>query len=108
MLEATGLGYRAGARWLLRDVSLSVEPGQFWVIVGANGAGKSTLLRVLSGELTPHTGDLRLLRQAAHRLRTTGIGAAPRVPGSGTRRPISLSCVRCRHDGAFAVEGIVV
>src|SRR2546421_8981069 len=31
-------------RWALSDVSLRVEPGESWGLVGANGAGKSTLL----------------------------------------------------------------
>jgi iron complex transport system ATP-binding protein len=60
MLSARNLGYRVGARWLVRDATLHVAPGEFLVIAGANGAGKSTLLRMLSGELTPHTGDVTL------------------------------------------------
>jgi molybdate transport system ATP-binding protein len=37
-------------RCALREVSLSVRPGEFWVIHGANGAGKTTLLRTLYGD----------------------------------------------------------
>jgi molybdate transport system ATP-binding protein len=37
-------------RCALRDVSLSVGAGEFWVIHGANGAGKTTLLRTLYGD----------------------------------------------------------
>lgn len=60
MLEAKGLGFRAGDRWLLRDVSFRVRPGQCWVVAGANGAGKSTLLRLLSGACPPHEGRVLL------------------------------------------------
>jgi iron complex transport system ATP-binding protein len=60
MLTAEGIGYRVGAKWLVNNVSLSVESGEFVAIVGANGAGKTTLLRLLSGELRPDTGRIEL------------------------------------------------
>jgi ABC-type multidrug transport system fused ATPase/permease subunit len=40
---------RFGAREVLRDTQLAVEPGQFIAIVGRSGCGKSTLLRLLAG-----------------------------------------------------------
>ncbi len=42
--------------WALRDVSLSVERGEFLGIVGPNGSGKSTLLQILSGIVQPTSG----------------------------------------------------
>jgi ABC-2 type transport system ATP-binding protein len=45
-------------RWVLRDISFSVEPGEAIGIVGANGAGKSTLFKVISGLMFPHTGSV--------------------------------------------------
>jgi heme ABC exporter ATP-binding subunit CcmA len=40
----------------LRQVSLSLEPGRCYVLLGENGAGKSTLLRILAGLLRPTYG----------------------------------------------------
>lgn len=42
--------------WALRDVSLSVAPGERVALVGRNGAGKSTLLKVVSGVLPASRG----------------------------------------------------
>lgn len=42
----------------LRDVSLTVEPGEKIAILGANGSGKSTLIRILDGLTHPQTGSV--------------------------------------------------
>jgi branched-chain amino acid transport system ATP-binding protein len=44
----------------LRDVSLSVEPGERRAIIGPNGAGKTTLFNIISGELPPSSGAVTL------------------------------------------------
>jgi len=47
----------------LRQVSLSLEPGRCYVLLGENGAGKSTLLRVLAGLLRPTHGTVSVFGQ---------------------------------------------
>ncbi|MBX0297284.1 ATP-binding cassette domain-containing protein [Haloarcula nitratireducens] len=42
----------------LEDVSLAVEPGEIYALVGDNGAGKSTLMNVLSGVHEPTSGQI--------------------------------------------------
>jgi ABC-type branched-subunit amino acid transport system ATPase component len=47
----------------VRDVSLSMRPGERWVIIGPNGAGKSTLFNLIGGLLRPTSGSIHLFGQ---------------------------------------------
>lgn len=49
-----------GGTTLVDAVSLQIGAGEMVAIVGPNGAGKSTLLRMLSGDLSPSRGTIRL------------------------------------------------
>ncbi len=57
-LEARNLHKRYGAREVLRNTRLTIEPGQFIAIVGRSGCGKSTLLRLIAGLEEPSSGGL--------------------------------------------------
>ena len=59
-LIAEGVSLSIRSKWLLRDVSFSVEPGEVIALVGPNGAGKSTMLRALAGDLTLTSGRVTL------------------------------------------------
>src|SRR3954463_6841746 len=74
VITTTGLELRAGARILLSDINLRVQPGDRIGLVGRNGAGKTTTLRVLAGEGTPHGGTVT---------RTLPIGYLPQDPREG-------------------------
>ena len=50
-----------GRKEVLADVSLSVERGGFYAVMGANGCGKTTLLRCIGGLLKPTAGEVRLM-----------------------------------------------
>jgi len=56
-IEVRDVSVSIGRAQILRDVSLSVEPGEWLGLIGPNGAGKTTLLRVIAG-LAEHTGDV--------------------------------------------------
>jgi ATPase subunit of ABC transporter with duplicated ATPase domains len=64
-LHARNISLALGARHILVDVDLSLDPGHRIGLVGPNGVGKSTLLRVLAGVLRSDGGSLSLAPPAA-------------------------------------------
>ncbi|MEA2425226.1 MAG: type transport system ATP-binding protein [Thermoleophilaceae bacterium] len=46
--------------WPLRDVTVSIEPGELMGVIGRNGAGKTTLMRAVSGIIRPTEGRVRV------------------------------------------------
>jgi heme ABC exporter ATP-binding subunit CcmA len=55
-----GVSKLFGSFAALRQVSVDLEPGRCYVLIGENGAGKSTLLRILAGLLRPSFGTVKL------------------------------------------------
>ena len=49
-----------GTRVVHSDVSLTIQRGERWCVMGKNGAGKSTLLKMVAGVLEPDSGSVRL------------------------------------------------
>jgi len=74
MISATGLELRAGARILLSETNLRVQPGDRIGLVGRNGAGKTTTLKVLAGEALPFAGTIE---------RRGPVGYLPQDPRTG-------------------------
>ena len=67
-------GYEEG-RPILRDVTLTIEPGQVVAFVGPTGAGKTSLMNLLSRFYEPQSGAIRV---DGHDLRTVSVGSLRR------------------------------
>jgi len=62
VIKATGVTKRYGERTVIKDFSLKVTRRDRIGVVGANGAGKTTLLKLLTGEIEPDAGEVKLAR----------------------------------------------
>ena len=58
IISAQGLSKRYGVDPLFKDISFTVSEGDRIGIIGPNGSGKSTLLAILSGQVSPDSGDV--------------------------------------------------
>ena len=71
---------------IFRNVGLQVEPGDRIGLVGPNGSGKTTLLRLLTGEISPDSGEVRIARE-------TRIGYLPQDIQEGLSGPLLHSVI---------------
>ena len=60
LLEVEGLSKSFGGLAAVRNVSLSLSPGEILGLIGPNGSGKTTLLNLIAGTLRADAGSIRL------------------------------------------------
>ncbi|MEA3492186.1 MAG: ATP-binding cassette domain-containing protein [Campylobacterota bacterium] len=60
MLTTVNLTQRYGKRVLFDKISITLDQGKRYGLIGANGAGKSTLMKILSGEMEPTDGEIQI------------------------------------------------
>jgi branched-chain amino acid transport system ATP-binding protein len=82
MLDVAGLAYSYDGAAAVRDVSLTVQPGEIVALLGANGAGKSTTVKMIAGVLRPQRGTIGFGAEtvggtASHHVVRSGITLVP-------------------------------
>jgi ATP-binding cassette subfamily F protein 3 len=60
VLSLAGVAMAFDGNLLFEDVTLTLTHGQRVVLIGPNGTGKTTLLRIITGDLTPTSGEVKL------------------------------------------------
>ena len=92
--------------WALRDVSLAIDRGSFFGLIGHNGSGKSTLLRLMAGIHRPSSGRIAAQGRLSALLEL-GSGFHPELTG---RENVFLNGAMLglgRRQMAAAMDGII-
>lgn len=99
MIKASGLRAKIGSSQVLRDISLTVAPGEMLAVIGANGAGKTSLLRTISRLLPLEAGQISfggedITKTPPHLLSRRGLIHVPQgrqiIPGLSVRDNLTL------------------
>ena len=72
-IRINGLNFVYGDRKILRDLNLTIRPGEKVALVGESGSGKSTLAKLLCGLLKYETGSIRLDGMELHDIRLNSL-----------------------------------
>lgn len=105
LLSLSGINKSFGRVVVATDLDLSVRDGESLGIVGPNGAGKSSLFSIISGDLRPDSGTVRLAgedvtRARAHARTRAGIGRTYQVPRPFEHLTVFENILVCAHQGA--------
>ncbi|MEJ2094146.1 MAG: ABC transporter ATP-binding protein [Gammaproteobacteria bacterium] len=79
LIEIKDVDFAYDRELVLKNINLSVEPGEFLGIIGPNASGKSTLVKLILGLLEPDTGTIRVLDMSVTSARKQ-IGYVPQYP----------------------------
>ena len=92
ILQCEQLCLRRRGRDVLRDVSFTVDPGDWVALIGSNGSGKTSLLQTVLGRLHPHAGRVVLFNQPAipPRRQRRLIGYVPQALAIDFKMPLSV------------------
>ncbi len=95
IINSDNLVVSLNGRTVLEKISFSIQAGEMVGIIGPNGAGKTTLLRTILGLFPLRSGELKVLGQPPHKLKSVRgrIGYMPQSLLFERRFPLSVSDV---------------
>lgn len=103
IVEVQNLWRTFGGVAAVAGVNFSLQPGELRCLIGANGAGKSTFFKLLSGQLKPSAGAIRIMgkdtsRYSPFEIARLGVGIKTQVPnlfnGLSVRENLRIAAMR--------------
>ena len=91
---------------ILRDVSFTINDGDFVAFIGTNGAGKSTTMRLCNGLLKPSSGEVLIDGVPTTQLKTSEIARKVGFLFQNPDRQICCQTVREELQFGFSAQGI--
>jgi len=109
LMTSTGISFAYGDKPVLRDVRITLAPGEVVALIGPNGSGKSTLIKSLLGHLHASgeiAWDGKPLRQWKRRDLARLVAYLPQFPALDPQQRVAdvLSLGRAPYWGAFGIE----
>ncbi len=68
LIEVNNLNFSYGPRAILKGANMTMPRGKVIAIMGGSGSGKTTLLKLISGEVRPSSGQVKVAGQVVHEL----------------------------------------
>jgi branched-chain amino acid transport system ATP-binding protein len=111
VLQADGLLKRYGGNTVVDDVSVSFSHGRLHSILGPNGAGKTTLFNLLTKDLSPDAGTIRLgdvdiTNASPHQVAKLGVGRSYQISSvfqeMTVRENVWIAAYRARGGNPFS------
>src|ERR1700674_4723079 len=69
ILKVSACTKRFGGLVAVRNLNMSLDPGDLYGLIGPNGAGKTTIFNLITGVYTPDEGSIALDGKPIHRLK---------------------------------------
>ena len=97
------VGYNKKA--LIRDIEISVRPGQIVTLIGPNGAGKSTILKSITRQLEPIVGTVSIRDTSIRHIPERKFAQTVSVMMTGWTDPEWMLCEEVVESGRFPYTG---
>jgi phospholipid/cholesterol/gamma-HCH transport system ATP-binding protein len=104
VVDVRGIRYVTGARAIFDGLDLSVARGSITAVMGPSGTGKTTLLRLLTGQIWPAAGSVRVLGQDVGSLKTRELFALRKRMGMLFQNGALLTDLDVFENVAFPVR----